>query len=70
MGAAFVLFDHEMSGVALAKQILEMFGSDSIRKEMQRASRGLGRPEACARIVDIALSLKKNLSAGALRVKR
>ena len=70
MGAAFVVFDNEMSGEVLAKHILEMFGSDSIRKEMQRASRGLGRPEACARIVDIALSLIKNLPAGGLRGKR
>ena len=47
MGAAFVVFDNEMSGEVLAKHIREMFGSDSIRKEMQRASRGLGRPDAC-----------------------
>ena len=64
MGAAFVVFDHEMSGEVLAAHIREMFGSDSTRKEMQKASRGLGRPEACARIVDIALSLRKNFSAG------
>jgi UDP-N-acetylglucosamine--N-acetylmuramyl-(pentapeptide) pyrophosphoryl-undecaprenol N-acetylglucosamine transferase len=70
MGAAFVVFDNEMSGELLAKHILEMFESDSIRKEMKRASRGLGRPEACARIVDIALSLIKNLPVGGRRGKR
>ena len=70
MGAAFVVFDNEMSGEVLAKHIREMFGSDSIRKEMQRASRGLGRPEACARIVDIALSLIRNRPAVGRQGKR
>jgi UDP-N-acetylglucosamine--N-acetylmuramyl-(pentapeptide) pyrophosphoryl-undecaprenol N-acetylglucosamine transferase len=70
MGAAFVVFDNEMSGEVLAKHILEMFGNASVGKEMQRASRGLGRPEACARIVDIALSLMKNLPAGGRGGKR
>lgn len=70
MGAAFVVFDNEISGEVLAKHILEMFGSESVRKEMQRASMGLGRPEACVRIVDISLSLIKNLPAGGRRGKR
>ena len=70
MGAAFVVFDNEISGEVLAKHILEMFGNASVGKEMQRASRGLGRPEACARIVDIALSLMKNLPAGGRGGKR
>ena len=70
MGAAFVVFDNEMSGEVLAKHILEMLGNASVGKEMQRASRGLGRPEACARIVDIALSLMKNLPAGGRGGKR
>jgi UDP-N-acetylglucosamine--N-acetylmuramyl-(pentapeptide) pyrophosphoryl-undecaprenol N-acetylglucosamine transferase len=70
MGAAFVVFDNEMSGELLARHIREMFGSELVRKDMQRASRGLGRPEACARIVDIALSLIKNLPAGGRRGKR
>lgn len=69
MGAAFVVFDNEMSGEALAKHILEMFESDVIRKDMQRASKGLGRPDACVRIVDIALSLIKNLPSGRRRKK-
>lgn len=59
MGAAFVLMDSELTGEAIAGHIKNMYGSESIRVEMQRASRGLGRPEACNKIVDIALSLVK-----------
>lgn len=59
MGAAFVLMDSELTGEAIARYIKDMYGNDTIRIEMQRASRGLGRPEACNKIVDIALSLVK-----------
>jgi UDP-N-acetylglucosamine--N-acetylmuramyl-(pentapeptide) pyrophosphoryl-undecaprenol N-acetylglucosamine transferase len=62
MGAAFVVFDHEMSGELLGKRIREFFESDSLRADMQKASRGLGRPDACARVADIAVSLIKNHS--------
>jgi hypothetical protein len=44
----------------VAGHIREMFESASARQDMQRASRGLGRPDACVRIVDIALSMVKN----------
>jgi UDP-N-acetylglucosamine--N-acetylmuramyl-(pentapeptide) pyrophosphoryl-undecaprenol N-acetylglucosamine transferase len=64
MGAAFVAFEKEMSGEVLAKHIREMFENEPARNEMQRASRGLGRPEACGRIVDIALSLVRNHPSG------
>ncbi len=60
MGAAFVVFDHEMNGEVVATHIRKMFEGESIRQEMQRSSRGLGRPDACGRIVDIALNLIKN----------
>lgn len=60
MGAAFVIFDKEMNGEALARHIREMLENDLTRKDMQRASRGLGRPDAGSRIVGIALSLMKN----------
>jgi UDP-N-acetylglucosamine--N-acetylmuramyl-(pentapeptide) pyrophosphoryl-undecaprenol N-acetylglucosamine transferase len=63
MGAAFVVFDKEMNGEVLARYIREMFENDSTRKDMQRASRGLGRPDAGSRIVDIALSLMRNFPA-------
>lgn len=60
MGAASVIFDNEMTGESLAGHIKEMFNNDLTRREMQKASRGLGRPDAGSRIVDIALSLIKN----------
>lgn len=69
MGAAIVVFDDAMSGEVFSKHICELFESNSVRMEMQRASRGLGRPDACARIVDIALSLRKNFPAGGRRKK-
>ena len=55
-----MVFDHEMSGEVLAGQIRELYGDAQGRKDMQRASRGLGTPEACGKIVDIAMSLLKN----------
>jgi len=64
MGAAFVVFDNEMNGEVLAKHIREMLENEATRNEMQRASRGLGRPEACGRIIDIAFSLVRNYSSG------
>jgi len=60
MGAAQVVLDHEMSGELIAGQIREMYGDAQGRKEMQKASRGLGTPDACSKIVDIAVSLMKN----------
>lgn len=69
MGAASVVFDQEMSGSVIARLIREMFENPSARREMQRASRGLGRPDACVKIVDIALSLRKNFSGGGRRKK-
>jgi UDP-N-acetylglucosamine--N-acetylmuramyl-(pentapeptide) pyrophosphoryl-undecaprenol N-acetylglucosamine transferase len=62
MGAAQVVLDHEMSGEVLAGHIREMFEGAPVLKEMQRASRGLGRPDACSRIVDLALGLLRNHS--------
>ncbi len=59
MGAAHVLLDSELKGEALAKIIRDMYQSESTRAEMKRASMGLGRPDACSRIVDIAMSLTK-----------
>jgi UDP-N-acetylglucosamine--N-acetylmuramyl-(pentapeptide) pyrophosphoryl-undecaprenol N-acetylglucosamine transferase len=59
MGAAFVILDNELNGETIAKYIRDMYEKESVRTEMQRASRGLGRPDACKKIVDIALSLLK-----------
>lgn len=59
MGAAFMILDNELKGETIAGYIRQMYENDSIRIEMQRASRGLGRPDASKRIVDIAVSLVK-----------
>lgn len=64
MSAAFMLLESEMNGAMIAKYIRELYANAGLRQEMQKASRGLGRPEACGRIVDIALSLVKNANSG------
>ncbi|MDA8077658.1 MAG: undecaprenyldiphospho-muramoylpentapeptide beta-N-acetylglucosaminyltransferase [Nitrospiraceae bacterium] len=64
MGAALMLMEHELTGEALARQIRDLYDNESLRNEMQKTSRGLGRPDACARIVDIALSLVKERGNG------
>lgn len=59
MGAAFMIPDNELTGEALAGRIRELFENGSLRGEMKKAGKGLGRPDACGRIVDIAISLVK-----------
>lgn len=59
MGAAFMVADSELRGETIAMHIRDMYENNSIRIEMQKASRGLGRPEASNKIVDIAMSLVK-----------
>ncbi len=61
MGAAYVMLEDEMKGETLAAGIRKLYESEAARAEMQRASRGLGRPDACGRIVDIAVSLAKTV---------
>ncbi|MEJ2696757.1 MAG: undecaprenyldiphospho-muramoylpentapeptide beta-N-acetylglucosaminyltransferase [Candidatus Sulfobium sp.] len=69
MGAAFVLRDNELKGETLAADIRELLENDLLRSEMKKAGKGLGRPDACGRIVDIATSLVKEKSgiAGCIR---
>ncbi len=59
MGAAYVMLEDEMTGDGLAKNIRALYENDTARLEMANASRGLGRPDACGRIADIAVSLMK-----------
>jgi UDP-N-acetylglucosamine--N-acetylmuramyl-(pentapeptide) pyrophosphoryl-undecaprenol N-acetylglucosamine transferase len=59
MGAAYVMLETEMTGEDLAKNIRELYETDAVRLDMAKASRGLGRPDACSRIADIAVSLMK-----------
>ncbi len=57
IGAAFMVSDDEMSGETLANYIRELYENEALRSEMRRSSQGLGRPDACGRIVDIAMSI-------------
>jgi UDP-N-acetylglucosamine--N-acetylmuramyl-(pentapeptide) pyrophosphoryl-undecaprenol N-acetylglucosamine transferase len=59
MGAAYVILESEMTGEGLAKNIRDLYENDAARLEMVKASRGLGRPDACSRIADVAVSLMK-----------
>lgn len=60
MGAAKMILNSELKGETLAKSIRELFKNETMRREIQRISRSVGRPDACARVVDIALSYIKN----------
>jgi UDP-N-acetylglucosamine--N-acetylmuramyl-(pentapeptide) pyrophosphoryl-undecaprenol N-acetylglucosamine transferase len=60
IGAAKMISDHELQGESLAKVIRELYMNESLRTEMQRSSRTVGRPEAGSRIVDIALSIMRH----------
>ena len=60
MGAAKMIRDSELKGESLANSIREMYTNETMRAEMQRNSRSVGRPEACSKVVDIAMSLVKN----------
>ncbi len=59
MGAAKMILDSELSGESLAHSIRELYKNEAMRTEMQKHSRVLGRPEACEKVVDIAMSLVK-----------
>ncbi len=59
IGAAKMIPDRELNGEALAASIRELYLNESLRIEMRKNSRTVGRPEACEKIVDIALSLMK-----------
>jgi UDP-N-acetylglucosamine--N-acetylmuramyl-(pentapeptide) pyrophosphoryl-undecaprenol N-acetylglucosamine transferase len=60
IGAAKMIPDRELQGEPLAQMIRELYVDVAMRAEMQRSSRSVGRPEARAKIVDIAQSLMKN----------
>lgn len=57
MGAAFMVSDKDVKGETVAGYIRKIFENDSISTDMKRASRGLGRRDACSKVVDIAESL-------------
>jgi len=69
MGAAKMILNRELKGEPLAESIRELFKNETMRREMQRISRSVGRPDACAKVVDIALSYIKNAAGNNDRFK-
>ncbi len=67
MGAAKVIRDNELNGETLSNTIRILYENESMRAEMQKNSRTLGRPDACSRVVDIALSLVKESQDAKIR---
>jgi len=67
MGAAKMILDRELRGEALAAGIREFTRNERMRDEMQKTSRSVGRPDACMKVVDIAMSLMKQASASGAR---
>lgn len=69
IGAAKMILDRELKGEMLANSIRELYMNEAIRTEMERNSRSVGRPEACAKVVDIAMSLIKQSLIGSRQPK-
>jgi UDP-N-acetylglucosamine--N-acetylmuramyl-(pentapeptide) pyrophosphoryl-undecaprenol N-acetylglucosamine transferase len=69
MGAVKMILNRELKGESLAESIRELFKNETMRREMQRISRSVGRPDACAKVVDIALSYIKNATGNNDRSK-
>ncbi len=67
IGAAKMLLDRELRGEALAAGIREFTINERMRDEMQKTSRSVGRPDACMKVVDIAMSLIKKSPAPSAR---
>ncbi len=63
MGAARMILNSELKGGHLAQNIRELYKNEKMRTEMQKNSSVIGRPEACEKAVDIAMSLIKQSSA-------
>lgn len=59
IGAARMILNSELKGESLAQNVRELYMNEKMRAEMQKNSRAIGRPEACVKVVDIAMSLIK-----------
>lgn len=57
MGAAMMISESRLSGETLAGAIRQLYQNARQRSDMTTASRGLGRPDACSKVIDIAMSL-------------
>ncbi len=67
MGAARVILDGELRGETLAAAIRELVLDAATREEMRRASASIGRPDAAARVADVAFSLLRQSSPSGAR---
>lgn len=59
MGAARLILEQDLNGDTLSKNIRDLFAGNSLRADMQRANKSLGRPDAAQKVVDILFSLLK-----------
>lgn len=59
MNASLVIRDSELNGETLAQTIRDLYMNETLRAEMQKNCRALGKPEASAKVVNIAMSLIK-----------
>lgn len=59
MGAAKMILDTDLSGETLSEGIKEFLANDELRREMERAVRSLGRPDAASQVVDILMSIAR-----------
>lgn len=64
-GAAVWILDGELTGVRLSASVAELAADPARRLRMGEAARGLARPDAAARIADVALSLVREGTGGA-----
>ena len=55
--ACRVVWDSRLDGASLAAAIREIVASEDARAEMTRNAKSLGRPDAAARVVDMAVAL-------------
>ncbi|MDH5201855.1 MAG: undecaprenyldiphospho-muramoylpentapeptide beta-N-acetylglucosaminyltransferase [Nitrospirota bacterium] len=69
MGAARMILNNKLKGEFLARDIRELYLHETLRADMQRNSRALGRPDAGAKAVDIAMSLVKQSSVNSFQPK-
>ena len=58
-GACVMILDRELEGGVLAGELKTILGSEELRGDMRRASRGLGRTDAASKVAELALSLAR-----------
>jgi UDP-N-acetylglucosamine--N-acetylmuramyl-(pentapeptide) pyrophosphoryl-undecaprenol N-acetylglucosamine transferase len=63
-GAALLLADAELDGSRLGAALVDLVGDAGRRRAMGRAARALARPDAAARIADVADRLMGGLHEG------